>query len=66
MLFGRVADKAAVNLCRNSNDEPARIGAFRQRFWNRLAGRSQVGEHVTHDIGETRECFNRGGREPGQ
>ncbi len=31
-----------------------------------FAGRAQIGEHVTHDIGETRECFNRGGREPGQ
>jgi len=30
------------------------------------AGYSQIGEHVTHDIGETRECFNRGRREPGQ
>ena len=66
MLFGSVADKAAVNLCGNTHHEPARIGAFRQRFWNRLAGCSQVGENVTHDIGETRECFNWGGREPGQ
>ena len=33
---------------------------------NRLGGCGQVGKHVTHDIGETRECFNLGGREPGQ
>ena len=28
MLFGSVADKTAVNLCRNTHHEPARIGAF--------------------------------------
>ena len=66
MLFGSFADKTAVNLCRNTHHEPARIGALRQRLWNRLTGCSQVGEHVTHDIGETLECFNRRGREPGQ
>ena len=66
MLFGSFADKTAVNLCRNAHYESARIGAFRQRLRNRLAGCSQVGEDVTHDIGETRESFNRGGREPGQ
>ncbi len=44
MLFGSVADKTAVNLCRDTHHEPARIGAFRQRLWNRLAGCSQVGQ----------------------
>jgi hypothetical protein len=51
MLFGSFADKTAMKLCRNTHHEPARIGAFRQRLWNWLAGCSQVGEHVTHDIG---------------
>ena len=27
MLFGSFADKTAVNLCRNTHHEPARIGA---------------------------------------
>ena len=66
MLFGSFADKATVNLCRDTHHEPARVGAFRQRLGDRLTGYSQIGEHVTHDSGETRECFNRGGREPGQ
>ena len=66
MLFGSFADKTAVNLRRNTRNEPARISAFRQRLRNRLAGCGQVREHVTRDIGETRECFNRGRREPGQ
>jgi hypothetical protein len=64
MLFGSFAGKAAVNLCRDTNHEPARIGAFRQRLGDRLAGCSQIGEHVTHDIGEARERFTLGGREP--
>jgi hypothetical protein len=51
MLFGSFADKAAVDLRRNAHQEPARIGAFRQRFWSRLARCNQVGEHATHDIG---------------
>ena len=66
MLFGGFADKATVNLCRDAHHEHASVGAFRQRRGDRLAGRAQIGEHVAHDIGETRECFNRGGREPGQ
>jgi hypothetical protein len=66
MLFGSFTDKATVNLCRDTHHEPARIGAFRQRLGNRLTGCSQIGEHVPHDISKTRECFTRGGREPGQ
>jgi len=66
MLFGGFANKATVNLRRDTHHEPARVDAFRQRRGDRLAGCSQIGEHVTHDIGETRECFNRRGREPGQ
>ena len=62
MLFCSFAGKAAVHFCRNAHYEPARIGAFRQRLWDRLAGYSQVGEYVAHDASETRECFNRGGR----
>jgi hypothetical protein len=65
MLFRGFADKTAVNLCRNTHHEPARISTFRQRLRNRLAGGSQVGEHLTHDIGKTRERLDRGGREPG-
>ena len=66
MLFGSFADEATVNLCRDTYHEPAGVRAFRQRLGNRFAGCSQIGEHVTHDIGKTPECFNLGGREPGQ
>jgi hypothetical protein len=61
VLFGGFTDEAAVNLCRDTDHEPAGVGAFRQRLGNRLAGCSQAGEHVTHDIGEARECVNRVG-----
>jgi len=54
VLFGGFTDEAAVNLCRDTDHEPAGVGTFRQRLGNRLAGRSQAGEHVTHDIGEAR------------
>ncbi len=66
MLFGSFTGKATVNLCRDTHYEPAGIGAFRQRLGNRLTRCSQIGEHVTHDISQTRECFPRGRREPGQ
>ncbi len=66
MLFGGFAGKAAVNLCRNTYHESARVGTVRQRLWDRLTRCGQIGEHATHDVGETRKRFNRGGREPGQ
>lgn len=53
MLLGSFAGKTAVNLGRNTHHEPARLAALRQGLWDRLAGCSQVGEDVTHDIGET-------------
>lgn len=53
MLLGGLADQATVDLGRDPYDEPARVRAFRQGLGNRLAGRSQVGEHVAYDIGDT-------------
>ena len=58
MLLGSFARKTAVDLGRNTHHEPGRIAALRQGLWDWLAGSSQVGEDVTHDIGETFECFN--------
>jgi hypothetical protein len=32
---------------------------------DRLTGCKKVGQHIAHGLGETGECFNRRGREPG-
>ena len=66
MLFGSLADKATVNLWRNTHHESARVSAFRQRFGDDFAGCGQIGENVTHHISKTRESLDQGGREPGQ
>ena len=57
MLFSSFEDKTTVNLCRDAHHERAGVGAFRQRPGDRLAGCSQIGQHVTHDIGQTLKCF---------
>jgi hypothetical protein len=43
VLFGGFAGKAAVNLCRNTHHEPARVCAVRQRLRDRLTRCGQVG-----------------------
>jgi hypothetical protein len=59
MLFGSFADKATVNLRGDTHHEPARVGAFRQRFGDSFAGRNEIGEDVTHHVGEARESLDR-------